>query len=399
MKTLIVFHRGKLVGSILDKASTGISFQYSDDADFRLSVSLPLSNKIYTAKEIEPFFSGLLPDGELREQIAKDAHVSSSSWFKLLSNYGREIAGAIEIIEDDEESSDPTKYSYTKLQKEEISTRISNANAIPLLTWGGKTRMSLAGAQNKIALFEKEGELYMPNGGAPTNVILKAGVNSYSINEYTTTHIASYLGINTPETLIKDYDGTLAFITRRFDRKEVDEEVIRLHQEDMCQALSVVPENKYEEDGGPSFIKIKDLLIRVTETPIIYCKEFAKIVIFNYLFGNCDANGKNYALLYPDSSTNPYLAPFYDLLCTTIYDWLSRKMAMKIGREKEINRITKNDIIECGIVGKKEMMNILDFFISNIPFAFCRAKNELEEIAQPMIDAIERDVMERIRKL
>ena len=74
-------------------------------------------------------------------------------------------------------------------------------------------------------------------------------------------------------------------------------------------------------------------------------------------------------------------------------------MAMKIGREKEINRITKNDIIECGIVGKKEMMNILDFFISNIPFAFCRAKNELEEIAQPMIDAIERDVMERIRKL
>lgn len=68
MKTLNVFHRGKLVGSILDKASTGISFQYSDDADFRLSVSLPLSNKIYTAKEIEPFFSGLLPDGELREQ-------------------------------------------------------------------------------------------------------------------------------------------------------------------------------------------------------------------------------------------------------------------------------------------------------------------------------------------
>ena len=393
------FHRGKLVGSILDKASTGISFQYSDDADFRLSVSLPLSNKIYTAKEIEPFFSGLLPDGELREQIAKDAHVFSSSWFKLLSNYGREIAGAIEIIEDDEESSDPTKYSYTKLQKEEISTRLSNANAIPLLTWGGKTRMSLAGAQNKIALFEKEGELYMPNGGAPTNVILKAGVNSYSINEYATTHIASYLGINTPETLIKDYDGTLAFITRRFDRKEVDGEVIRLHQEDMCQALSVVPENKYEEDGGPSIIKIKDLLIRVTETPIIYCKEFAKIVIFNYLFGNCDAHGKNYALLYPDSSSNPILAPFYDLLCTTIYDGLSRKMAMKIGREKEINRITKNDIIECGIVGKKEMMNILDFFISNIPFAFCRAKNELEEIAQPMIDAIERDVMERIRKL
>ena len=189
MKTLIVFYRGKLIGSILDKASTWISFQYSDDADFRLSVSLPLSNKIYTAKEIEPFFSGLLPDGELREQIAKDAHVSSSSWFKLLSNYGREIAGAIEIIEDDEESSDPTKYSYTKLQK--------------------------------------EGELYMPNGGAPTNVILKAGVNSYSINEYATTHIASYLGINTPETLIKDYDGTLAFITRRFDRKEVDVEVSR----------------------------------------------------------------------------------------------------------------------------------------------------------------------------
>ena len=89
MSKLSVIHQGKLVGSIFEDAISEINFEYADDADFSLSISLPISNKVYSTKEIEPFFSGLLPDSELREQIAKTAHVSANSWFKLLSHYGR----------------------------------------------------------------------------------------------------------------------------------------------------------------------------------------------------------------------------------------------------------------------------------------------------------------------
>ena len=250
----------------------------------------------------------------------------------------------------------------------------------------------------KVALFEKGGDLFLPKGGAPSNVILKTRFNDYSINEYVTTHLASYLELNVPETKVKDFDGTLAFLTKRYDRTKVNGETIRLHQEDMCQALSVIPENKYEEDGGPGINRIKDLLIKVTKTPLLECRSFAKAIVFDFLFGNCDAHGKNFSLLYAEDSSL-CLAPLYDLLCITIYDELSRKLAMKIGREKIIDRVTCLDVIECGIVGKKEMTNILDYFISSLPGIFKKAEDELEDFAQPTLALIKKDVMNRAGRI
>lgn len=204
--------------------------------------------------------------------------------------------------------------------------------------------------------------------------------------------------LNVPETKVKDFDGTLAFLTKRYDRTKVNGETIRLHQEDMCQALSVIPENKYEEDGGPGINRIKDLLIKITKTPLLECRSFAKAIVFDFLFGNCDAHGKNFSLLYAEDSSL-CLAPLYDLLCITIYDELSRKLAMKIGREKIIDRVTRLDIIECGIVGKKEMTNILDYFISSLPSIFKKAEDELEDFAQPTLALIKKDVMNRAGRI
>lgn len=103
----------------------------------------------------------------------------------------------------------------------------------------------------------------------------------------------------------------------------------------MCQALSILPENKYEEDGGPSIRKISSLLLDKTKLPLSSLKEFAKATVFNYLIGNCDAHGKNFSLLYTSQPSSPRLAPLYDLTSTTIYPHLKRNMAMKIGNEKK----------------------------------------------------------------
>ncbi|MGN0907043.1 MAG: HipA domain-containing protein, partial [Bullifex sp.] len=328
MGKLTVYHDGKIVGWIFSDAVSGLSFRYSEYADFRLSVSLPISDRIYSSKETEPFFSGLLPDGEQRIRMAAAAHVSASSWFRLLRKYGRDVAGALEILEEDEVPSNPDHYSYSKLEDNSIIEKLSLRDSVPLLSWGGEIRMSLAGAQDKAALFFKNGQLYRPVNGAPSNVILKAGINDYSLNEYVTTKLASLLGLNVPETILADYGGYYVFLTKRFDRRESEGRTIRLHQEDMCQALSVLPENKYEESGGPGLRDIAGLLIRETGVPITALRDFARAAVFNYLFGNCDAHAKNFSLLYPEEHSAPVLSPVYDLMCTTIYPGLSRNLAM-----------------------------------------------------------------------
>lgn len=399
MAKLNIYYRDRIIGKIFTDPTFGIRFKYTDDASFPLSLSLPLSDKIYSQKELEPFFSGLLPDGEMRERIAKNAHVSSTSFFKLLSYYGRDIAGAFEILNEDEAPSSPSSFSYIKLNEETISKRLEECDVVPLLSWGGEARMSLAGAQDKIALFQNGDELYLPILGAPSNVILKAGNNDYAINEYVTTKLASFMGLEVPEITIRNYNGRIAFISKRFDRLEENGQVFRLHQEDMCQALSILPEKKYEEDGGPSIKKISSLLLDKTKLPLSSLKEFAKATVFNYLIGNCDAHGKNFSLLYTLPSSSPRLAPLYDLTSTTIYPSLSRNMAMKIGKEKRIDKIEREDIISSGIVGRKEMEIILDELITLLFTAFSKAEETLNPIAHKTLEVIKNDVFKRVSKL
>ena len=102
-----------------------------------------------------------------------------------------------------------------------------------------------------------------------------------------------------------------------------------MHQEDFCQALSIPPELKYENEGGPSMAHCLAILNQYSQSPIADRQEFLRRVIFNYLIGNADAHGKNYSLLYTTHA--PILAPAYDILCTEIYPNVSMKMAMKIG--------------------------------------------------------------------
>ena len=122
-------------------------------------------------------------------------------------------------------------------------------------------------------------------------------------------------------------------LVERYDRKWQGNDLIRLHQEDFCQALSVPPENKYEREGGPGISACLDEIQKDSVQPLPDRIAFLNTVIFNYLIGNADAHGKNFSLLYEDGK--PRLAPAYDLLSTAVYPELASKMAMKIGGKYE----------------------------------------------------------------
>ena len=117
----------------------------------------------------------------------------------------------------------------------------------------------------------------------------------------------------------------------------------RLHQEDFCQALGIVSEQKYQKEGGPSLKQCFALLREVSSAPVIDLARLLDAVIFNYLVGNNDAHGKNFSLLYRGTGTENFevtLAPLYDVVSTVYYPELSRDMAMRIGDEYSSEKVT-----------------------------------------------------------
>ena len=127
-------------------------------------------------------------------------------------------------------------------------------------------------------------------------------------------------------------------LVERYDRvMDVSGEQHRLHQEDFCQALGVVPEMKYQNEGGPDLPQCFALVRRVTRPSAPQILRLFDYVIFNALIGNHDAHAKNFSLLY--SGNHPVLAPFYDTLSTAVYPTLTPKMAMKIGSKYKFSEL------------------------------------------------------------
>jgi serine/threonine-protein kinase HipA len=119
-----------------------------------------------------------------------------------------------------------------------------------------------------------------------------------------------------------------------------------LHQEDFCQALGIVSENKYQKEGGPSLKQCFALLREVSSAPVLDLARLLDAVVFNFLVGNNDAHGKNFSLLYRGVGTanrEIRLAPLYDVVSTCYYSELAREMAMKIGGEYSSDRVSKTN--------------------------------------------------------
>jgi len=331
----------------------------SKPGSLALSLSLPLTPSRFPDTQTLPFFEGLLPEGNSREHIARRLSISSTSPAKILAALGRDCAGDILIINDDEEV-DQSEPEYTPLKGGIASVAENPYEEIVRLQ--EETRLSLAGAQEKIALFHKDGEpldegWFIPLFGAPSTHIIKPGVLDQryphlALNEFLCLRAAAACGIPTVSCDIL-FQKTPLLIVKRYDRVNGGvminglQRISRIHQEDCCQACGVDSMRKYQRDGGPGFDDIRTILIQHAQFPMRDLELFVKQGLFNYLIGNCDAHAKNFSLLQNPEGTVS-LAPAYDLLSTAIYDGsygskLNRSMAMRIGLHENIDRIGRAD--------------------------------------------------------
>jgi serine/threonine-protein kinase HipA len=297
-----------------------------------LSLHLPLRAEIYPDDLSRPFFSNLLPEAEIKRIIARQLQISVNNDFAMLNRIGGECAGAVSVLP--EGIAPAAKPGYQEQSEEELHKIITDLPRRPLMAGVEGMRLSLAGAQNKLPVYMKGNHIFIASGNAPSTHILKPPIRDLENtveNETFCMMLAQKMALSVPQVTIHRGLDQL-FIIERYDRKyDKDGAVLRIHQEDFCQALGFLPDQKYESEGGPSLKHCFTLLQEKSIRPAADRMALLRWVIFNYLIGNADAHAKNLAMIF--TARGPRLAPFYDLICTQVYPDLTDKQAMRIGGE------------------------------------------------------------------
>jgi serine/threonine-protein kinase HipA len=313
-----------------------------------LSVSLPLRFEAFDDRLSRPFFAGLLPEGQMRRLIAQQFQVSAQNDFALLDHIGGECAGAVTFLESGQVLPSPSQNEHSErnddvqwLSDAELVAILDELPRRPMLAGTDGLRLSLAGAQDKLPVVFDGECIGLPRNGTPSSHILKPAIHAVTdsvINEGFCLALAEQMQLKPAKSTIRSVAGRSFLLVERYDRiLDDDRHRQRLHQEDFCQALGVVPEMKYQNEGGPDLAQFFDLVRRVTRPSAPQVLRLFDYVIFNALIGNHDAHAKNFSLLY--SSNKPVLAPLYDVLCTAIYPSLTPKMAMKIGSKYKFSEV------------------------------------------------------------
>jgi serine/threonine-protein kinase HipA len=315
-----------------------------------LSCALPLQSAPFTDQQTRPFFAGLLPEGQMRRLLAQQFQVSGQNDFALLDRVGGECAGAVTLLASGQALRTSTEAAAAAqdiqwLSDEELIALLDELPSRPMLAGQDGLRLSLAGAQDKLpVVFEggrMGGEIGLPKNGTPSSHILKPAIRSVQnsvINEGFCMALAGVMQLKPAPSHIHTVQGREFLLVERYDRAvDAAGQRQRLHQEDFCQALGVVPEMKYQNEGGPSLAQCFELVRRTTRPSALHVLRLLDGVIFNTLIGNHDAHAKNFSLLYAGQTA--VLAPFYDLLSTAIYPTLTPKMAMKIGSTYKFSEV------------------------------------------------------------
>ncbi len=307
-----------------------------------LSCSLPLQAEPFDDRASLPFFSGLLPEGDMRRLIAQRLQVSRQNDFALLNGIGGECAGAVTLIESRAGLSSPeTPASVQWLTDEEVVSLLEELPRRPMLAGQHGLRLSLAGAQDKLPVIVDGHRIGLPRNGKPSSHILKSAIHTVEdsvTNEGFCLALAAALQLKPARSRIYQLQNRAFLLVERYDRVvNAKGHLQRLHQEDFCQALSVVPELKYQNEGGPDLAQCFDLVRRMTNPSAPQVLRLLDYVIFNALIGNHDAHAKNFSLLYTSKGT--LVAPLYDTLSTAIYPNLTPKMAMKLGSKYEFSEV------------------------------------------------------------
>lgn len=350
---LIVLLGGEVAAEVRRVSNDRLALAYDpawvqSPAAMPLSLSLPLATARHRSETIAAFIWGLLPDNELvLDKWARQFHVSARNPFALIANVGEDCAGAVQFVREQRLGADGFNEPQVDwLTEHDVAERLralrrdETAMRLPRDTG----QFSLAGAQPKTALLLSDGRWGLPSGRMPTTHILKppsGEFDGHAENEHFCLTLARALNLPAASSEVLRFEDEVAIVVERYDRRTTPRGVLRVHQEDMCQALGVMPTAKYQNERGPTPARIVELLRNHSSNAQADIDTFVQALAFNWLIAGTDAHAKNYSLLHaPGGQTR--LAPLYDLASVLPYDDLDilrMKLAMKVGGEYLLTQI------------------------------------------------------------
>jgi serine/threonine-protein kinase HipA len=353
MSELVTLLGGKEVGRVHNDTRGRLTFIYDDQwrndiEAYPLSLSMPIAAKEHGRAAVEAFLWGLLPDNEqVLARWAAKFQVSARNVFALISHVGEDCAGAVQFVT-------PERLEAIRSGKEDKVEWLDEAELAKRLralredhaAWRlprDTGQFSLAGAQPKTALLLQNDRWGIPSGRIPTTHILKPPTghfDGHAENEHICLMLARNLSLPAAQSKVRRFKDEVAIVVERYDRQQKGNDIIRVHQEDTCQALGIMPTKKYQNEGGPSPANIIELLRTYSTDRDADLDTFVTALGFNWLIAGTDAHAKNYSLLL--SGPDVRLAPLYDIASILPYeevDLRKAKLAMKIGGEYKVELI------------------------------------------------------------
>lgn len=369
---LEVLMNGRKVGALWRDPDGAFGFRYASswlawEHRMPVSLSLPLREDRYSGAAVIAVFDNLLPDhSDIRRRLAARVGAEGTDAYSLLARIGRDCVGALQFLPADADPG-PAGLRGAPLSEPEIAALLRDLKASPLgLRREREFRISVAGAQDKTALLYAEGQWLEPHGTTPTTHIFKPAIGPMGggmdlrdsvENEHFCLALLGAFGLPVAQSRIAQFEEIRVLIVERFDRRFAkDGRLLRLPQEDCCQALGVPPERKYQSDGGPGIGEIATLL-RGSDQPQRDQDTFFKAVVLFWLMGATDGHAKNFSLrLAPGGRFQ--LAPLYDVISLEpglAEGWLQprdMRLAMRAGRNRHyrVEDLLGRHFIETGSV-------------------------------------------------
>lgn len=404
-----VYINGRRIGSFSRIRDNRLGFEYDegwrqDPSAYPISLSMPLAASGYADRgrtnTVGNYLWGLLPDNERTlTRWARHFEVGRGNPLRLLRHVGADCPGALAFVApagsgDVRVLDDDDLVNEVRLLQEESDRSVL----------GGEVgHFSLAGAQAKTALRRVGDRWALPSGDEPSTHILKpamAGLQAQALNEHFCLSLARHAGIAAAKSEVRNFGDIQAVIVERFDRVQTEHGVRRVHQEDLCQALSVHPDNKYERDGGPGIRAITRVLAEYSSEPERDRRRFMEAVAFNWLIAGTDAHAKNFSLLHGNGG-RVRLAPLYDL--NSVWPYYGRRgelrSSLRIGGHYRIDEILPRHFLrEAAAAGLAEeaARGLLSGLVEKLPdlaatvAADLRDKGLEDPIHARMIDGIRR---------
>lgn len=317
------------------------------DGAIPLSISLPLASTSHR-KAIEPYLWGLLPDNDtILDQWGARFHVPRNA-MELLAHVGSDCPGAIRLLTEESAAQEPPD-EIVWLEEKHVAERLRRLREDSSAWRDGDEagQFSLGGAQAKTALLLGGERWGVPSGRIPTTHILKPGIrelDGHAENEHFCLSLVRELRLPAAHSRVLHFGPETALVVERYDRAAVGTRIVRIHQEDFCQATATMPNLKYQNDGGPSPKTIVDLLRTYSADADADVATFVEGLVVAWAIVATDGHAKNYSLLHARAKVR--LAPLYDVASILPYappELRRTKLAMRIGGKYRVNEIGLRD--------------------------------------------------------